>query len=137
VQSLYDILEVSPQATSAEIREAWRNCRRPYDDVDLESMDDDQRRQIQDYLDWLDYAWNVLSDPESRRSHDLELRGHQPMPPSVQQADLATPPTATLVSQKSEAVEDEAPSRAWDVAFWVAVGVAVVGALVYISAGGD
>jgi hypothetical protein len=131
---MYDILEVSPQATLAEIRAAYERHRQPYEKADLESIPEAQRREIEDYLAWLDYAWNVLSRPESRRLHDLELRGDQPVPPDLPEPGRALSEAPLSVNDILDTVEAGPPSRAWDIAFWVAVGVAVVGGLVYLSA---
>lgn len=66
----YDTLDVSPKATSAEIKQAYRRlAKRFHPDSQSESADSAKIIQV-------NAAYEVLSDPHSRRSYDQQL--HSP-----------------------------------------------------------
>jgi molecular chaperone DnaJ len=67
----YDTLDVSPEATSAEIKQAYRRlAKRFHPDSQPETTDPEKIIQI-------NAAYEVLSDPNRRRSYDYQLRSHQ------------------------------------------------------------
>ena len=70
----YDTLDVSPQATSAEIKQAYR-CLAKRFHPDSQSETSDPEKIIQ-----VNAAYEVLGDPNRRRTYDRQLRypQHQP-----------------------------------------------------------
>jgi curved DNA-binding protein CbpA len=67
----YKLLGISPAATSAEIRRAFRIlARRYHPDVNPGKGSSDKFRQISE-------AYHVLSDPEARKQYDQERSVHE------------------------------------------------------------
>jgi molecular chaperone DnaJ len=64
----YNTLEVSPQATQAEIKTAYRRLAK------LFHPDSNRETENHEDIARINVAYEVLSDPESRRSYDSELR---------------------------------------------------------------
>jgi len=68
----YDTLDVSPQATSTEIKQAYRRlAKRFHPDSQSETADPEKIIQV-------NAAYEILSDPNRRRSYDQQLRYPQP-----------------------------------------------------------
>jgi molecular chaperone DnaJ len=68
----YDTLDVSPQATSAEIKQAYRRLAKRFH-PDSKSETSDPERIVQ-----VNAAYEVLGDPSRRRTYDRQLRYPQP-----------------------------------------------------------
>lgn len=87
-QSHYQLLEVSPQASAAELRQAFRHLSKRYH-PDTTSLPAAQAREA---FARLRQAYAVLADPDSRRAYDTAMR--QPPPPALQVPPLPTGPAA-------------------------------------------
>lgn len=88
-QSHYQLLELSPQASAAELRQAFRNLSKRYhpDTTTLPPA------QAQEAFARLRQAYAVLADPDSRRAYDAALR--QPAPPLLVVPPLPSGPAAS------------------------------------------
>jgi molecular chaperone DnaJ len=72
----YDALDVTPEATPAEIKQAYRRLAKLFHpDSKSETADPDKIIRI-------NAAYEVLGDPNRRRSYDRQLRSPQPQPES-------------------------------------------------------
>lgn len=87
-QSHYQLLEISPQASAAELRQAFRHLSKRYH-PDTTSLPAAQAREA---FARLRQAYTVLADPVSRRAYDALLRQPSPPPPLV--PPLPTGPAA-------------------------------------------
>jgi curved DNA-binding protein CbpA len=69
-RTYYDLLEVSPDATPQEIRSAYLRVKAAYrkDSVALYSLMDES--ETEDLLSHIESAYQVLSNPDSRRDYD-------------------------------------------------------------------
>lgn len=73
-KSHYDTLDVSPQATSAEIKQAYRRlAKRFHPDSQSETANNEKIVQV-------NAAYEILGDPNRRRTYDRQLRYTQPLP---------------------------------------------------------
>lgn len=88
-QSHYQLLEISPQATTAELRQAFRHLSKRYH-PDTTTLPPAEAREA---FTRLRQAYAVLADPESRRAYDAALQ--RPAPPLVVVPPLPTGPAAT------------------------------------------
>ncbi len=70
-QNHYDILKVSPTASQAEIKQAYRRLAKQFHP--------DANREVEnhDQISRINVAYEVLSDPTQRRSYDRQLRPYQ------------------------------------------------------------
>jgi hypothetical protein len=83
VATLYDVLEVSPDVTSAELRRAYhRAARLLHPDLNPQADTLEAMRRLND-------AWAVLSDPDRRRRYDLQIARSAP-PAAVPAASPAS-----------------------------------------------
>lgn len=87
-QSHYQLLELSPQATASELRQAFRNLSKRYH-PDTTALPQEEAREA---FARLRQAYAVLADPVSRRAYDAALR--QPAPPLVVVPPLPSGPAA-------------------------------------------
>lgn len=87
-QSHYALLELSPEATAAELRQAFRNLSKRYH-PDTTTLPQEQAREA---FARLRQAYAVLADPDSRRAYDATLR--QPAPPLLVVPPLPSAATA-------------------------------------------
>ena len=69
-QNYYDILDVKPDATQSEIRQAYFRVKSAYsrDSAALYSLFDEQETQL--VLERVEQAYLVLSNPEKRKEYD-------------------------------------------------------------------
>lgn len=74
-QSHYQLLELSPEASATELRQAFRNLSKRYH-PDTTTLPPQEAREA---FARLRQAYAVLADPDSRRAYDAALR--QPLPP--------------------------------------------------------
>lgn len=83
--NLYDTLQVSPQATQAEIKQAYRRLvKRFHPDANRESSTCDRIIQING-------AYEILGDPQQRQSYDRRQReGHSPFQSGDRQENAAS-----------------------------------------------
>jgi DnaJ domain len=90
MKSFYEILEVSPSASPAEIRTAYLNLAREYHPDRVPEHLTKLRVDAEEKLKQVNQAWEVLGDPVKRRQYDLGARGngtrgdHRPRPAPVQ-----------------------------------------------------
>jgi Mce-associated membrane protein len=119
--SWYDVLDVAPEASEAEIRTAWKSA--------IADLDPSDRR-----FRVLNQAAEVLLDRKARRAYDAELAVAEPETDA--DADAET-------DEEAPASTPAATTRrtGWVPAGWLLVAIAVVAALVVgacaaISAGG-
>jgi molecular chaperone DnaJ len=83
----YDTLDVSPQATSTEIKQAYRRlAKRFHPDSQSETADPEKIIQV-------NAAYEILSDPNRRRSYDQQLRYPQPLNTETEHNGQLTPNT--------------------------------------------
>lgn len=87
-QSHYQLLELSPQASPAELRQAFRNLSKRYH-PDTTALPQAEAREA---FARLRQAYAVLADPDSRRAYDAALL--QPSPPLLVVPPLPTGPAA-------------------------------------------
>ncbi len=79
METLYDVLQVTPGAGPEEIRRAYyRLVKEWHPDSNLHRAEEAHRRIV-----GINEAWSVLKDPYARRAYDAELRGEtEPLPPT-------------------------------------------------------
>lgn len=85
-QSHYQLLEISPQASATELRQAFRNLSKRYH-PDTTTLPQAEAREA---FARLRQAYAVLADPASRRAYDAVLQ--RPAPPLVVVPPLPTGP---------------------------------------------
>ncbi len=111
-QNLYDILEVTADATLQEIERAYRIAHSTYQPNALATYSVFSDAQAGDILRRVDEAYTVLSDARMRREYDARLRREgagETLPPAldppVREPPPPLPPTASGWSQ----LPDRAP----------------------------
>lgn len=87
-RSHYQLLEISPQATAAELRQAFRNLSKLYH-PDTTTLPPAEAREA---FTRLRQAYTVLADPDSRRAYDAALQ--RPAPPLQLVPPLPSGPAA-------------------------------------------
>jgi hypothetical protein len=87
-QSHYQLLEISPQASAAELRQAFRSLSKRYH-PDTTNLPPAEAREA---FTRLRQAYAVLADPDRRRAYDAALQ--RPAPPRVVVPPLPTGPAA-------------------------------------------
>lgn len=87
-QSHYQLLELSPQASATELRQAFRNLSKRYH-PDTTSLPAAEAREA---FARLRQAYAVLADPDSRRAYDAALL--RPLPPLPVVPPLPSGPAA-------------------------------------------
>jgi hypothetical protein len=87
-RSHYQLLEISPQATVAELRQAFRHLSKRYH-PDTTTLPPAEAREA---FTRLRQAYAVLADPDSRRAYDAALQ--RPAPPLVVVPPLPSGPAA-------------------------------------------
>lgn len=118
----YDVLDVPPDASTEEVRSAWR--------AGIADLDPTERR-----FALLNEAAQVLLDPEQRAAYDAEIGLDQPAPAPEPEAGAA-PGTATeQVVEPEASAAAPAPVARRAVPGWVLAGLAAVVLLVAGAAG--
>src|SRR5438552_2392034 len=74
MKSFYEILEVSPSASPAEIRTAYLNLAREYHPDRVPEHLTKLRADAEEKLKLVNHAWAVLGDPAKRRQYDVVFR---------------------------------------------------------------
>jgi len=82
---LYDRLGVTPEATDAEVRQAWLRLARTHH-PDAHS-DPAARAAAEVEMRSINEAWAVLGDPARRAAYDLRLQGDSARPSAVRRRD--------------------------------------------------
>ncbi len=82
----YEILDVSPRATIAEIKRAFQIALRTYGGDHMATFGLFTEAEREEILNRVHEAYNILTDPELRRQYDEELRiqGHFPPDKAVE-----------------------------------------------------
>jgi len=73
MRSFYDILEVAPAASAAEIRASYLKLAREYHPDRVPEYLTKLRADAEERVKEINEAWTVLSDPARRRKYDLKL----------------------------------------------------------------
>ncbi|MBU6153465.1 MAG: helix-turn-helix domain-containing protein [Bdellovibrionales bacterium] len=94
--SLYDILELTPDATPQEIRSAYLRLKSAYGKDNIAHYSVFSRDETEQMLQNVENAYMVLSNPEKRRSYD-ENQGFR-APNTTQSLDLFGSPTPSAMS---------------------------------------
>ena len=116
--SYYQLLQISPEASGTELRQAFRSLSKRYHPDTTELPEQEAREAFRR----LQQAYLTLSDPERRRAYDATLRAIQPAP---------APRRATVVTARS--AEPQPVRRALSGGEWFALlllALAVVFSLV-------
>jgi len=80
--SLYDILELTPDATPQEIRSAYLRLKSAYGKDNIAHYSVFSREETEQMLQNVENAYMVLSNPEKRRSYDGNQGFRPPVPES-------------------------------------------------------
>jgi len=103
-QSHYQLLELSPQASASELRQAFRNLSKRYH-PDTTTLPPAEAREA---FTRLRQAYAVLADPDSRRAYDAALQ--RPTPPAVLVPPL---PTGTAAAARPIGVRRSLSGGEW------------------------
>ena len=76
MRSFYDILEVSPSASTAEIRASYLKLAREYHPDRVPEYLTKLRADAEEKVKEINEAWAVLGDPTKRRKYDLKLESN-------------------------------------------------------------
>ena len=122
-QNYYDILDVKPDATQSEIRQAYFRVKSAYsrDSAALYSLFDEQETQL--VLERMEQAYLVLSNPEKRKEYDkvhgllgakitvFETKNEEAnifsFANTAQQADAAFDAAKTVLGANSSSMDDD------------------------------
>lgn len=74
-QNFYEVLEVSPEATSEEIQKAFFRAKSTYSPNSAALYSVFSEAEAQELLKMIDEAYGVLSNPSKRRDYDKKLFG--------------------------------------------------------------
>lgn len=80
MKSFYDILEVTPAATTVEIRASYLKLAREYHPDRVPEYLTKLRADAEEKVKEINEAWAVLSDPAKRRNYDLKLEANPTAP---------------------------------------------------------
>lgn len=117
----YDVLDVAPDASTDQVRAAWRAA--------IADLDPNERR-----FGLLNEAAQVLLDPEQRAAYDAEIGVARPDPqPDLQPDPQPAPQPEPELQAEPEPASSGGPRRA--VPGWVVAGLAVAVLLVAGAAG--
>ncbi len=106
--SLYDILELTPDATPQEIRSAYLRLKSAYGKDNIAHYSVFSRDETEQMLQNVENAYMVLSNPEKRRSYD-ENQGFR-APSAPQSMDLFGAPSPSAMSSAQLAGMTSAPA---------------------------
>ncbi len=101
-QNYYSILEVSPHASDEEIRIAYEKLKATYSPNAPGIYALFTPEEVKEVLTKVEEAYQILSNPHSRREYDLVLKGGKKRP--------ATPPPTSTVSHR--VLDDEEVRKA-------------------------
>jgi len=107
--SLYDILELTPDATPQEIRSAYLRLKSAYGKDNIAHYSVFSREETEQMLQNVENAYLMLSNPEKRRAYD-ESQGFRPS--SQPSADLFGAPASSPMSSAQLAGMTSAPLSA-------------------------
>jgi Mce-associated membrane protein len=118
IANLYDVLDVGPDASEAEIRSAWKSAI-----ADLGPTD----RRFRAY----NAAAEVLLDPQQRRAYDAELAASAPIDedPATDERPATDRPADERLAADSPAEERPARGTRRHVPAWVVAGLAALSAV--------
>jgi curved DNA-binding protein CbpA len=95
----YELLGVAPDATTADIRAAYRHRAR--------ALHPDRRRGTDRAMSAVNEAWHTLSDPQRRASYDASL-----VPPKALKAPKPRAASASAATGFGSRADDD-PGQAW------------------------
>jgi curved DNA-binding protein CbpA len=108
--SPYEILDVDPRATVAEIKRAFQIALKTYGTNHMATYGLFTEAQREEILNRVHEAYNILTDPERRRLYDDELRGKGEFPAERAAEPVAqdgpAPPTLRARMWEAQRVED-------------------------------
>lgn len=116
----YELLGVRPDATSDEIRAAYRRAARRHH-PDATGGDDRAMAEVNE-------AWHTLGDPRRRLDYDRELRAERTSPTADH---VVTPPTVEAVTRMQPVATPKIPWRLMGLMAAVGIGIVFVGVLTY------
>lgn len=73
MSTYYTLLDITPQASQAEIEAAYQRQRERYDPSLVAELDPELRRVAAERTAELARGWQILSDPERRRQYDVSI----------------------------------------------------------------
>jgi curved DNA-binding protein CbpA len=106
--NLYEVIDVDPRATVAEIKRAYQIALKTYGTNHMATYGLFTEAQREDVLNRVQEAYNVLMDPERRRQYDEQLRqrGDYPQERPTTTTNLevpeSTPPRPPLFESKPQ-----------------------------------
>jgi preprotein translocase subunit Sec63 len=121
----YDVLGVRPDASAAELRQAYLDLARRHHPDRLGGST--ERMRV------LNEAWETLGDPERRQRYDRSLTGPAPRPSATWTAPAGAPPSGHPRSDLGDPDEDRPIGGTVKLPSWFAVlppGVLVLGVLI-------
>jgi curved DNA-binding protein CbpA len=101
--SLYEVIDVDPRATVAEIKRAYQIAVKAYGTDHMATYGLFTESQREEILNRVQEAYHILMDAERRRQYDQELREKGGYPQEHQaKATLESPRPATLFESKKK-----------------------------------
>jgi flagellar biosynthesis protein FlhG len=88
--SLYDVLELTPDATPQEIRSAYLRLKSSYSRENIAHYTLFSREETEKMLQHIENAYIVLSNPETRRNYDLS-QGQESVAPTAPEPKASHP----------------------------------------------
>lgn len=103
----YDTLNISPNATTTEIKQAYRHLAKLFHpDSKRETADPEKIIQV-------NAAYEVLGDPTRRRSYDQQLRNQQPQPEWQNRQQRTTAAQQRYQRQRQTGQDADAQLNEW------------------------
>ena len=137
MKSLYEILEVAPSATTAELHSAYLKLAREYHPDRVPEHLTKLRADAEEKLKQVNEAWAVLSDEEKRGKYDALLRNNRP----ISDGDGRGAAAPARVQQSARRIRCNEFLRRRDLLQWalivavVALALVVIGELLIIRQG--
>ncbi len=124
MRTLYDLLQISPNADHDAVERAYQQRVQEYQPACLAGLGPVSRQAAEQEWEWIQYAYEVLREPQTRAAYDAELAAPAlstfAVPPPVAGAEAA--PTSSERSGKDY----------WRVLYYVSILVAIGGAVLFV-----